>query len=307
MDTTMSDKTLPPILSANDREHFLQRGYVVVRDAIPAARVLEWQELAWQRLGYDRDDPSTWKKARVHLPPSRVVRVEEFAPTAFGAACEIVGGRERICEPYFYGDVFVCNLAEGADRAWQPPSAQSPGWHKDGYFFRHFLDSPEQGLLVIAAWTDVLHQGGGTFIAPDSVGVIARYLAAHPTGVEPEVFGPLIAECREFEEITARAGDVVLLHPFMLHAVSQNALRAPRFISNPILMLKEPMNFQRADGEYSLAERAVLRALGKEHYDFRATGERRSATPPWILDARRDLRQRAECRIGTETKQNTHE
>ena len=246
------------ILSDLDREHFLERGYVVVRDAIPQAGVLQWQELAWQRLGYDPTDLSTWEKERVHLPPSRAVRVDEFALRAFAATCEVIGGRERLQEPYFYADVFVCNMAEGADRPWQPPSAQSPSWHKDGYFFRHFLDSPEQGLLVIAAWTDVLHRGGGTFIAPDSVGVIARYLAEHPEGVAPDVFGSLIHQCQEFEEITAQAGDVVLLHPFMLHAVSQNELRAARFISNPIVMLEEPMSFNRPDGEYSLVEACLL-------------------------------------------------
>jgi hypothetical protein len=280
---------MQPVLSSSDRDHFLERGYVVVPDAIAPDRVREWQELAWQRLGYDKNDPSTWEKERVHLPPSRAVRVEEFAPRAFAATCEVVGGRERIEEPYFYGDVFVCNLAEGADKPWQPPSAQSTGWHKDGYFFRHFLDSPEQGLLVIAAWTDVLHQGGGTFIAPDSVGVVARYLAAHPAGVEPGVFGSLIEQCREFEEITAQAGDVVLLHPFMLHAVSQNTLRAPRFISNPILMLKKPMQFSRADGEYSLVEQATLRALGVERFDFHATAERHSDVPEWLIRTQRGL------------------
>jgi hypothetical protein len=45
----------------------------------------------------------------------------------------------------------------------------SPDWHKDGDFFRHFLDSPEQGLLTIVLWSDIEERGGGTFIAPDSV------------------------------------------------------------------------------------------------------------------------------------------
>ena len=65
-----------------------------------------------------------------------------------------------------------------ATRPARPPAAG--GWHKDGSFFRHFLDSREQGLLTIVYWSDVEPQGGGTFIAPDSIKVVARYLAEHP-------------------------------------------------------------------------------------------------------------------------------
>jgi hypothetical protein len=54
------------------------------------------------------------------------------------------------------------------------------GWHKDGDFFRHFLVSAEQALLTFVLWTDMLHKGGGTFVAADSVPVVARFLAEHP-------------------------------------------------------------------------------------------------------------------------------
>ena len=290
------------ILNNTQHEHFLNHGYVVVPNAIPAERVEQWQNLAWQRLNYNREDSSTWLKERVHLSPSRAVNLEDFAPRAFDAIGEVCGGSERLQQPLFWADVFVCNLAEGATRAWEPPSAQSEGWHKDGYFFRHYLDSPEQGLLVIAAWTDVVHQGGGTFIAPDSVSVVARYLAKHPEGVAADRFGELISQCSEFEEITANAGDIVILHPFMLHAVSQNTLRRPRFITNPIVMLREPMNFNRADGDYSLVEAAILRALNVDSLDFQPRGSRESKVPDWVVRAQDELRESAPDRVMNLTK-----
>ena len=125
-----------------------------------------------------------------------------------------------------------------------------PGWHKDGDFFRHSLNSPEQGLLVFVNWTDVVHLGGPTYIATDSVSVVANFLAANPEGVLPNEFDfkALVSQCHEFEEATALAGDVFLLHPFMLHAASQNPLRLIRIISNPPVHRKEPMCFKRADG-----------------------------------------------------------
>lgn len=284
--------------SPQEREHFLQNGYIVLRDAVPKAHLRAWQDLAWQRLGYDRDNPDTWEKSRVHLPPSRAVRVREFAPRAQGAMQEL-GIAERLVEPNFWGDVFIANFAEGADEPFRAPSAACPGWHKDGFMARHYLDSPEQALLVLVAWTDVQSQGGGTFIAPDSIGIVARYLAERPEGVEAQTgeLSKLIHECREFVELTARAGDVIFCHPFMLHAVSQNVRRVERIISNPIVTLHEPMNFNRADKNYSLVEAGVLRALGKESFDFQRTTNEQTPPPDWVANAYRELREQAEISI----------
>lgn len=65
------------------------------------------------------------------------------------------------------------------------------------------------------------------------------------------------------------------MHPFMLHTASQNVLERPRFISNPPVSLRDPMNFHRPDGAYSPVERAVLDGLGLIHLDFAPTALRR--------------------------------
>ncbi len=284
--------------SLHQREEFLQNGYVVLQNAIPTANLCAWQNLAWQRLGYDRDNPDTWEKSRIHLPPSRAVRVKEFAPQAQSAMHQLCGDN-RLVEPNFWGDVFIANFAEGADEPFRAPSAACPGWHKDGFMARHYLDSPEQALLVLVAWTDVQSKGGGTFIAPDSVGIVARYLAERPEGVAAQTgeISQLIHQCREFVELTARAGDVIFCHPFMLHAVSQNVRRVERIISNPIVTLHEPMNFKREDGKYSLVEAGVLRALGKENFDFQRTTNEQTPPPDWVAHAYRELRGQAEISI----------
>jgi hypothetical protein len=118
---------------------------------------------------------------------------------------------------------------------------------------------------------------------------VARLLAETPEGILPDDFDydELIGQCAEFVETTGRLGDVVLLHPFVLHAVSQNH-RGPRFITNPPITLREPMRFDRADpAEHSLVERAVLRALGVRRYDFRPAGEREQVVPERVLRQRR--------------------
>lgn len=208
--------------------------------------------------------------------------IKEFAPKAWAAMAELMGGEEKIKQPCSWGDSFILNLRRGADRPWEPPSAQSPGWHKDGDWFVHFLDSPEQGLLTIVVWSDIAPKGGGTFLIGDSVPVVARYLLEHPEGVMPGGFRfqEMAAQCHDFIEITGEVGDVVLIHPFVLHASSQNPSGIPRFITNPAVSFLEPMCFHREKPEeYNMVERAVLRGLGVDHLDFQITGERARVVP----------------------------
>jgi len=236
-------------LTDEQAEHFLERGFVTLKAAFDAADARQWLDDAWLRFGYDRHDPGSWTEKRIHLSSRSKVDARTFAPAAWRAAMDLTGGEDRVAQPWQWGDGFIANLGVGDDRPWEPPSPKVGGWHKDGDFFRHFLDSPEQGLLTFVLWTDMVHQGGGTFVAADSVPVVARFLADHPEGVLPRDFdyAGLIGQCRDFVEMTGEAGDVVLLHPFTLHATSQNVLSLGRIITNPPLSLREPMIFNRSD------------------------------------------------------------
>jgi Phytanoyl-CoA dioxygenase (PhyH) len=281
------------VLNDEQVQSFLDKGYLVVKNCLDKAVAERWIEQAYERLGYDKHDPSSWEKDIVWMDHFNQLPVREVAPKAWDAILDVVGGENRL-EPtvmniesahfttinsFIWSDAFIVNFKRGADKPWQPPSAQVGGWHKDGSYFRHFLDSREQALLPIVLWSDMLHQGGGTFVAPDSVRLMARYLADHPEGVNPSdfKFQELIAQCSQFEEITGQAGDFVIVHPFMLHASSQNVIGRPRFMSNPPVVLKEPLQLNRANPEeFSLLERATLHYLGLERLDFQPTAPRES-------------------------------
>lgn len=271
-----------PVLTEEQKEQFITQGYVVVKGCFTRETAKRYTDRAWSRLGYDPDDPSTWAQEQIHMPALERWEAKEFAPKAWEAMCDLLGGEERASQPCSWGDSFILNLRRGADRPWQLPSAESPGWHKDGDFFRHFLDSPEQGLLTLVLWSDMHHQGGGTFVVADSVPAVARFLAEHPEGVLPREFDykRILSECREFVEMTGDVGDVVILHPYILHASSQNVLGIPRFITNPAIHLNAPMNFNRPDAaDFSTVERAVLHGLGVDRLDYRPTGERERVVP----------------------------
>lgn len=259
------------VLTETQAQHFIDRGFVVLTECFPRDLAAEWRTYAFQRLGFDPDDPATWTVDRVHLPRMKQVLIREFAPKAWGAMCDLVGGEDRVASrDATWGDSFIINFKVGADETWIPPGPDMNGWHKDGDFFRHFLNSPEQGLLTIVVWSDIDPMGGGTFIACDSVRHIAHLLAEHPEGLLPSTgFGQVAQHCTDFVEITGRAGDVVVMHPFMVHSHSYNPSGRPRFITNPPIALNKPMQFSRANpANYSLVEQSVLRGLGVERFDF---------------------------------------
>ena len=233
------------------------------------------------RLGITEDDPAGWPTGTVHLPVERNWAFADVAPAVATAIDEICGGADRIA---FAGvqDNLIVNFPADPQTWWPPEhwSAPTAGWHKDGDWFRHFLDSPEQALLVIVFWRDVVERQGPTYLAVDSIRGVAELLAAHPEGLEP---GALLAAvpdilrgCSRFEALTGAQGDVVLCHPFVLHTASVNAAaRVPgslRCISNTSVMLRRPMDL--GTDQPTPLERTVQLALGGGPIRFRATGER---------------------------------
>jgi hypothetical protein len=93
-------------------------------------------------------------------------------------------------------------------------------------------------------------------------------------------FTPEAANEYSKAEATGEVGDVYLIHPLVLHTMSPNGLRRARFITNSTLRLAEPMRFNRPDpADHSPVERAILRGLGVERFDFTATWPRERVVP----------------------------
>jgi hypothetical protein len=87
------------VLSEEQIQTFLRRGYATVPACFTRQDAQPWLDEAWIRLGYDPADPSTWIEERVHMPSRRRVEVKDFAPRAWRAACELLGGEERVEQP----------------------------------------------------------------------------------------------------------------------------------------------------------------------------------------------------------------
>ena len=303
---------------------------MVIKQAFSKEQAADWSKYLWVRLGMDPDDRTTWTRERIHMPWHKRISVTEFSPRVgvcstlqisiaaalrcgltvgqvWEAMCDLLGGSERIDEQKStWGDSFIVNLGkpdsgDPANHVVDPRELDN--WHVDGDFFVHFLDSPEQALLVIPLFSDIKPGGGGTYIAPEGIAHVARYLAAHPEGTVPAgppsrlvssispytnplydpdayVHGEIAKRCSQFVEVTGEVGDVMLLHPLMLHSASRNFLRVARVIINPPVGLHQPFNFNRSNPEdFSLVELKTLRALGVDRLDFQPTTERRRLIP----------------------------
>lgn len=252
------------VLSETDVEQFIELGWVRVPQAFSRSDALRAQRVVWEQVekrGVKRDDKSTWTQP--------MIQINENYDTPEFRACDTDRLADAIEDLVGYGrwtnrgipnrwGWWPVNFAKGAESEWDVPKG---GWHWDGIHFRHFLDSPEQGLLCLCIFSDIGPRGGGTVIAEGSHKVVARYLAEQPNGVElgegiksvnqsHEWFrkltgqeeGPLsrhqgTARIEYFMdqvyvddhgtnlrvvETTAEAGDVFLCHPFLYHAASQN-------------------------------------------------------------------------------------
>ena len=210
-------------LSESDARHFVEHGWVIVKDAVPKPIADDIVACAWRELeerGAKKDDPESWKKepyvrtgsppnvnimasrgdkeaakqeleirTRYGLPPESPV-LQDVAPRALGAQVDCVGGLDRVDAPdqIALPDSLAVNLCSDdsklGEAGWR--SIDAPGWHKDGWHYRHFLDSPQQGLLLGYIYSDLLPGSGGTQMCVDSIGVVARLLSRHPEGIHPD-------------------------------------------------------------------------------------------------------------------------
>lgn len=188
---TGNKSTIPSTMASNPNyklspeqiDHFMRHGYVRVPDCFSREKAAEWTADVWTRLGFSPTDKTTWTTECTHMPEHKEETVKSFAPKAWAAICELLGGEARVAEDSAtWNDAFIVNLGTPQTEGKWPDPADLQEWHVDGDFFVHFLDSPEQGLLVIALFTDIQEHAGGTMICADSVKEIATHLVGISKG-----------------------------------------------------------------------------------------------------------------------------
>lgn len=261
------------MLHETDRAHFDERGYLRVPGAFTSEAASAMRDVVWNALerdGIRRDDPRTWlNEAPSHLQSLK--GGDAFTPIGSErtlAAIDDVIGAGRWKLPTDWGAYF---LLFPTRRPWTVPWK---AWHLDHDYTGPL--SPVDGLKVHSLFGDVERRAGGMTIVAGSHHLVARHFADHPpragakgAQLRKQVMGsndyfrelgtdpgesdrePRIARFVDsvetvdgvevqVVELTATAGDVILIHPLVLHTRPTNAGTQPRFLLNKDLYLKRP-------------------------------------------------------------------
>jgi phytanoyl-CoA dioxygenase PhyH len=250
-----------------DREQlarFVADGFLRLERAFPRHLAQECRDLLWRDTGCDPDDPRTWIRPVVRLgdyaqEPFRRAANTECLHSAFDA---LVGPGRWVPRPSL--GTFPIRFPSDDD----PGDA---GWHIDAGFYgadgsmRVNLHSRGRALLMLFLFSDVEENDAPTRIR------VGSHLEA-PRILEPagdagltflELAQRLDPERRYPEELaTGQAGDVYLCHPFLVHAAQRHRGAAPRFMAQPPLYPAQPLQLERADGDYSPVEVAIRVGLG---------------------------------------------
>ncbi|CAI5714342.1 unnamed protein product [Peronospora effusa] len=251
-------------------EAFIRDGFVLLSKAFSTSTAQKCREVIWQRLAQDgiTKDSSTWVERHgipeLYTAKDDIVWKDVVTPRLKQAVDQLCGINKW--KDFGLGWWIITFPGQA-----EPPWEAAGKWHVDGATYQHHVDSQESGLLAIFLFSDIGPGEGGTALSVGSHKRIARMLKKNePRGMKG---GAVSYQARQFQrrevvEVNGKAGDVMLVHPFLLHARSKNlgqkGVESVRIMCNPNVQLHRKMNLNRADGDFSPVEQAVVDALQEQ-------------------------------------------
>lgn len=248
-------------------DHFRTHGWLRIPGAFSAHEAAAMRDVVWRALaavGILRDDPTTWVEERPHhlqhLKSDPVFRAVASERT-LAAIDEVLCGQPWK-RPSDWGAFFI---VLPAGRPWD---VAADGWHLDADYAGPL--EPPRGVKVHAMFGDVEPRAGGMNIISGSHRLVHRWFVEHPPRAGAKAAelrasvhrhpylrdlcagGDASARIKRFhenvEEVdgiplqvlenTATAGDVILMHPLLLHAPPTTHRGVlPRFLLNKDIYL----------------------------------------------------------------------
>jgi hypothetical protein len=251
------------VLGPEEIESFVELGFCMVRQAFTAEQASRARRVLWTRMeekaGIFESRPETWPDVYDIEEQLKAPEVLECFSDRLAKAIDELVGHARWSGDRRWG-FWPVNFASCRRLPYDFPSW---GWHIDGNWFLHTLNSPNQGLLVVGLFTDIEPRWGGTIVALGSHKRTARVLARHPEGLHHrDVFAAVLEEpLGNFHELTGKAGDAALCHPFLFHTRGMKHGGPPRIISNTEAPLRAPMNIAAPAESRSVLEWSIRKAL----------------------------------------------
>ena len=236
---------------------FHEDGFVAVEGAIGSDVVARMRERIWRRLerhGAVRDDPTTWRAQQtVGLRTVRRGDPDPHGSPVIAGALDDLFGPGVWRTPAGWGQVLVTFPSPGP---WDVPHRP---WHLDHSYEPRA--GSMSGVNVFLFVDDVEPRGGGTVVVRGSPRHVARFVerARPATRTQKQwrtAFDASIPWFRALSdpadqadrverflevtdidgvptqvvELTGRAGDVVVCHPWLIHNIAPNVLDRPRMM-----------------------------------------------------------------------------
>ena len=254
-------------LSAAQLDAFITDGFVRLDDAFPTELAAQGRAILWAASGCDPNDQSTWTQPVIRLGQFAQAPFRDAANTpVLHTAYDQLVGENRWLPPTGLGTFPV--------RFPSPVDAGDTGWHVDVSFGQEapdFLDwrvnltSKGRALLMLFLLSDVGDDDAPTRIRPGSHLEVARYLA--PAGEAGKSLRNMLTDRPDWFDTgretlaTGPTGTVYLCHPFLVHAAQVHRGTRVKFMAQPPLLPRVPLQIARADGAYAPVERAIRVAL----------------------------------------------
>lgn len=243
-----------PQLSAEQKEHFIREGYLVMRGLIPPDLASTTRESLLKAMEIDPNTPETWKGKNLTSDLS-IIRMTACCRTdgVESVAEQLVGPhfvRGLAQSPYLEsrgvspslmpGYIPVLNFpSPGAKEFERPPSYHIDGMHLTTLFpVKHYL-------VVFAYLTDVAEYGGATAICPGSHRQVFTHWVRenHPGSTCPPKL-----DFADPVPMTGRAGDVIFMHYLTVHSGSANHSDQIRVGLNTAVLPDENHPYTRKQG-----------------------------------------------------------
>lgn len=252
----------PKQLTTKDLTEFVENGFLMLRGVFSRNLAEQIVPLVWHEMKELEDDPATWTQAvRIIEKVLDDLPINEILTERYRHSIDDLCGAGRWETNQGVG-YWVNLFPEPASSNMRP---QPGDWHIDTTADFANINSPDLGLTAMEFFTDIDPSGGGTALRVGSHRYVTRLSAATDfrlTGDElceralgPTAHLPVV-------QATARAGDVLLMHPLTIHASSSNRAQRVRIAANRPISLFEPLNIHRIDpNSYSPVEWAVVSSL----------------------------------------------
>jgi hypothetical protein len=249
------------ILSGAQKNQFVRNGFVKLDS-----------EILWREVGCDPEDRRTWTRPVVRLgdcaqEPFRQAVNTTTLCTAFD---ELVGVGRWVPRTSLGGfPIRFPHSDHPADTGWHvdasfPPDrpVEAMGAHFD---WRINLRSEGRALLMLFRFSDVDEQDAPTRIRVGSHLRIPRLLApARDDGMSllelARLADPETADLQEANR-DRRSGNGVFMSSLPGACTQPHRGIAPRFLAQPPLYPRTPLQLRRRDGDYSLVEQAIRLGL----------------------------------------------